>query len=82
MRLEEKLRRARDASRGRLPEEAARVMSEHTARLESENRSGRALGAGHRAPEFALPAITGEEWRLSERRRGGPVVLTFYRGRW
>lgn len=41
-----------------------------------------ALKKGDRAPEFALPDATGQPVSLSERLRGGPAVVVFYRGGW
>lgn len=43
---------------------------------------GGALGVGQRAPDFALPDIDGGTVRLSALLSNGPVVLTFYRGKW
>jgi len=37
---------------------------------------------GQRAPEFRLPAASGREVSLARLLQFGPVVLTFYRGRW
>lgn len=41
-----------------------------------------ALKKGDRAPEFTLPDATGQPVSLSERLRGGPAVVVFYRGGW
>jgi peroxiredoxin Q/BCP len=41
--------------------------------------SGRGLGVGDPAPDFALPGTGGRSWSLSEF-RGRPVVLVFYPG--
>src|SRR6185312_9179308 len=37
---------------------------------------------GDKAPDFALPNVTGETIRLSQLLAKGPVVLIFYRGGW
>jgi peroxiredoxin len=42
----------------------------------------KALKAGDRAPDFALPDVRGGVVRLTELLRQGPVVLSFYRGGW
>ncbi len=34
------------------------------------------------APDFALPNVAGEQVRLTDLLRSGPVILTFYRGGW
>lgn len=41
-----------------------------------------ALRAGQTAPEFCLPAVSGELVRLNDWISVGPVVVTFYRGGW
>lgn len=42
----------------------------------------KALAAGDRAPQFALPNARGLLVDLAELLAAGPVVLTFYRGAW
>lgn len=37
---------------------------------------------GENAPDFALPNYKGEAVSLSELRAQGPVIVSFYRGRW
>src|ERR1043165_6622108 len=41
-----------------------------------------ALRAGERAPEFILPNAEGELVSSAELLKRGPLVLSFYRGRW
>lgn len=41
-----------------------------------------ALKTGDRAPDFTLPDALGRMVSLSERLRGGPAVMIFYRGGW
>ncbi len=38
-----------------------------------------ALTAGTTAPDFSLPAMTGEDFHLKERLSSGPVVLVFFK---
>jgi polyisoprenoid-binding protein YceI/peroxiredoxin len=40
------------------------------------------LNVGDRAPNFALPDITGRKQSLAVALKKGPVVLVFYRGEW
>ena len=42
----------------------------------------RVLGVGQMAPDFTLPDAGGRPVSLAELRARGPVVLSFYRGRW
>ena len=50
--------------------------------LLDSNIAMRSLQAGETAPDFELDDGTGVPLRLSQLLRSGPVVLTFYRGRW
>lgn len=59
-------------------------MSEQTTETEQQagaTQPAAALAAGTPAPDFALPASTGEKVRLSEL-RGRPVILAFYPADW
>jgi peroxiredoxin len=40
------------------------------------------LRAGSRAPDFTLPNALGAPVSLAELRARGPVVLSFFRGKW
>lgn len=42
----------------------------------------RALKAGHRAPDFALSDMAGNQVSLAQLRTDGPLALIFYRGLW
>jgi alkyl hydroperoxide reductase subunit AhpC len=65
----------------RSPALAAAVDREARALLAS-GRLERAVRVGDTAPDVVLPDGPDGRIRLSERLRAGPVVLTFYRGRW
>lgn len=57
----------------------------YTAKIEELRASGlpqQALRTGQSAPDFTLPDVEGRPVGLSALLRGGPVVLTFYRGGW
>jgi peroxiredoxin len=43
---------------------------------------GRVLKVGDRAPEFTLPNATGAPVDSRQLLAAGPLVVTFYRGRW
>jgi len=80
MTLEEKLAAIREASRARIPSELRDVMERGTERLRA---SGIMLvRAGQAAPDFTLPDDAGHPIGLKDLRARGPVVLSFYRGRW
>lgn len=53
--------------------------------IEDLRRSGmaqRALKAGDRAPEFALPNAAGQSVRSSDLLARGHLIVSFYRGGW
>ena len=72
----------------RAEKEAARdpavnaVLDRSTAELQAAGLAGRALGVGDPAPHFARPDTTGATVRLGPLLSRGPVVLSFFRGRW
>jgi hypothetical protein len=82
IRLEEKLRRTREKATERMPEHALEVLGRHSRELEEANRAADAVGTGDRAPDFRRPSTSGEEVQLSDLLARGPVILSFYRGRW
>ncbi len=41
-----------------------------------------AIASGDKAPDFSLPAASGQLVSLEELLKSGPVVVTFYRGDW
>jgi hypothetical protein len=66
---------------GRTPEAVA-AMHRAVDELRRSETASRILKVGDRAPEFALPDAAGT---LVDSRRllvAGPLVVTFYRGRW
>ena len=82
MTLEAKLARIREAAATRIPPEDRAVMLRA---VEDQRRSGvleRAARVGQKAPDFTLPDATNTPVRLGDLLARGPVVLSFYRGRW
>jgi len=82
MSLEQKLAELREASAKKMPAEARSVVMQARQDLEASGIVGRALKAGIAAPEFSLADSAGDIFSLSDLRRHGPVVLTFFRGNW
>ena len=72
-------RAERDAARN--PEWTA-IMNRATADLAATDILDRVPAAGDRAPFFARPNLDGESVRLRSLLRKGPVVASFFRGRW
>ena len=79
--LAERLDTIRTAAKTRIPSEAQAVMQRS---IEDLRASGfdRIPRVGQPAPKFSLPNAAGESVSLDGLLARGPVVLSFYRGRW
>ena len=82
MSLQEKLDTMREMSKTRVPSEAREVMERSVADLRASGIMSRVAGVGQAAPDFTLPNSGGEPVGLKGLVARGPVVLSFYRGRW
>jgi hypothetical protein len=82
MSLQEKLNAIREASKTRVPAETRAVMQGHVDELRGSGIMDRVARVGQPAPDFTLPNAAGTPVSLADVRAHGPVVLSFYRGRW
>lgn len=82
MSLEERLAAIREAGKSRQPPEVRAVMQQSIEDLRASGVVDRVAKVGARAPEFTLPNAAGQPVSLASLRARGPVVLSFYRGRW
>lgn len=84
MKLNEKLRRIREAQDAKRRPEFTAVMKRATADLRASGAAERALGVGDEAPSFELPVVGGggRSLGLASLLEQGPVVISFFRGRW
>ncbi len=82
MALQEKLDAIREMSKTRVPPEARAVMERSIEDLRASGIMDRIVKVGQPAPDFTLPNVAGRPVKLDEFRARGPVVLSFYRGRW
>ena len=73
------LKAEKDAARN--PEWTA-IMDRATADLAATDILDAVPAVGDRAPLFARPNLEGETVRLYSLLKRGPVVLSFFRGRW
>lgn len=64
------------------PPEAVAIIHRTTDELIATGQADRALKAGDRAPDFALPDADGRMVRAADLLASGPIALTFYRGVW
>lgn len=82
MKLQEQLDNYKKGFRAKAPKAALETMHNATATLAASGLVEKAAGVGDRAPEFSLNDSAGQTVSLSGLIKGGPVVLTFYRGKW
>jgi len=82
MALEEKLAAIREMAKTRQPPEVRAVMQKATEDLRASGIMERVGRIGAPAPDFTLPNVAGQPVSLAALRARGPVVLSFYRGRW
>ena len=82
MALSEKLDSIREMAKTRIPPEARAVMERSVEELRASGMMARVAKVGQPAPDFTLPNAAGQEVSLKALLARGPVVLSFYRGRW
>jgi len=82
MGLQDTLDTMREASKARVPPEARAVMQRSIDDLRASGIMDRIARVGQAAPDFTLPSADGGSVSLADLRARGPVVLSFYRGRW
>ncbi len=82
MSLQERLDAIRAAAKARIPAEAQAVMQRSIDDLRASGIMSGIVHVGQPAPDFTLPNGSGQPVALGDLRARGPVVLSFYRGRW
>jgi len=82
MSLEDKLAAIREMAKTRQAPEVRAVMQKATKELRASGIMDRVAKVGAPAPDFTLPSGAGQPVSLTALRARGPVVLSFYRGRW
>ena len=82
MALREKLDTIRAASRTRIPPDTQAIMQRSIDDLRASGIMSRIARVGQSAPDFSLPNAASRSVGLTDLRARGPVVLSFYRGRW
>jgi hypothetical protein len=82
MALQERLDAIREGSKTRIPPEARAIMERSVEDLRASGIMSRVAKVGQAAPDFTLPNSTGQPVGLKQLLGHGPVVLSFYRGRW
>ena len=82
MTLKEQLDELKAKSAARVPPETRDVMRRAVEDLRRSGLADRALKVGDRVPDVTLPDEDGRPVSLASLLARGPVVLSFYRGRW
>src|SRR5262249_32751765 len=82
MPLQDTLDRIREAAKERIPAEARAIMEHGTETLRASGIMQRVARIGQAAPGSTLPNARGTQVGLTDLTARGPVVLSFYRGRW
>lgn len=82
MTLKEKIDAYKKDFVAKAPPEAQAVMHRATNDLANSGLLAKAVKVGDLAPDFALEDTAGETVALGDLLDQGPVVLSFYRGRW
>jgi hypothetical protein len=82
MGLQEKLTRLRKGFEAQAPKEVVEIMHRATNDLEKSGILDGTVKVGDQAPDFSLKNADGQEFSLKDLLSHGPVVLSFYRGKW
>jgi hypothetical protein len=82
MSLKDELRSLRERAEARRPPEVVATMRRAVDELRASGAPGRVLKVGDPAPPFALPDGDGRIVDSRALLSQGPLVVTFYRGRW
>ena len=82
MGLQEKLTRLRKGFEAQAPREVVEIMHRATDHLEKSGILDGTVKVGDQAPDFSLKNADGQEFSLKDSLSHGPIVLSFYRGKW
>lgn len=80
--LAEKLEKITADTAALVPAERLAAPQRELERLRAEGVAARALKPGDRAPQFELPDHNGDLVRSADLLARGPLVISFFRGRW
>ena len=82
MSLESQLAAIRAGARQRIPRETGEILERAVRDLRDSGILDRVVKVGQPAPDFTLPNRDGKPVALTALLARGPVVLSFFRGRW
>ena len=82
MLLQEKLDAVGASLRKDAPREFLDAFHRFVENLRASGIMARVPKVGDNAPQFTLPSYQGPAVSLADLRTSGPVIISFYRGRW
>jgi len=82
MSLQEKLDRIREGAKARIPAPMYETMTQAIAELAASGQAARAVKVGDQMPSFTLPSVSGRQITSDALLARGPLIVSFYRGRW
>ncbi len=82
MKLQEKLDAYKKGMQAKVPKEALEIMHRATEELSNSGILNSTVKVGEKAPGFNLENTSGAQVSLDSFLSQGPLVLTFYRGKW
>jgi len=82
MSLKVKLDKIKEGFKTKAPQDAQEIMHRATEDLKNSGIMDHVVKVGDEAPDFTLKNTEGQDVSLSTLLGDGPVVLTFYRGKW
>jgi hypothetical protein len=82
MNLKEKIDAYKKASKAKVPQKAQDIMQHATQALQNSPQMLNTIKVGDLAPDFTLQNTSNTDVSLGKLLDRGPVVLSFYRGRW
>lgn len=82
MSLKEELKALQTRLESGRPPDVVAAMHRAVDELRASDIGGRVVRVGEQAPEFTLPNAQGAPVESKRLLTAGPLVVTFYRGRW
>ena len=82
MSLKDKLDERKENFKTKAPQDAQEIMHRATEDLKNSGIMDHVVKVGDEAPDFTLKNTESQDVSLSTLLGDGPVVLTFYRGKW
>jgi hypothetical protein len=82
MTLKQKIEAYKEGFKKKAPQEAQEIMHRATNDLQNSPQMINTIKVGDMAPDFSLKNTANNDMALSDLLDRGPVVLSFYRGRW